>query len=70
MKTKDKRELHTKTEDELKTVLKTAREDLDKLKIENFQKKLKNTSSLNSKRKEIAQILTILKEKEFERSAV
>lgn len=63
MKLKDKKELHSKTVSELKKLLKDAQEALFSLRIEHEQNKLKNTTSLNSKRKEIAVLKTILTEK-------
>ncbi len=64
MKTKEKKDLHTKSQAELKTLLKSAREALFAAKLEKTQNKLKNTSLITIKKREIAQILTILKEKE------
>lgn len=66
MKTKDKKELYSKTIEELKNILKITKEEIFKLKLENFQKKLKNTSSISVKRKDLAKILTILRGKELE----
>lgn len=65
MKTKEKKELQIKTVPELRTLVKNIHEDLFALRIEASQMKLKNTSSLAKKRKEIAQILTVLREKEL-----
>jgi ribosomal protein L29 len=65
MKTKDKKELFTKSEKELRKALKEAREALFNLNLDNRQNKLKNTRQLFWKRKEIALILTALKEKEI-----
>lgn len=64
MKTKTKKELHVKTASELKTALKEAKEELFSLRLQKTQKKLKNLRSIFEKRKDIAKILTILKEKE------
>lgn len=64
MKTKTKKELHVKTALELKTALKEAKEELFSLRLQKTQKKLKNLRSIFEKRKDIAKILTILKEKE------
>lgn len=66
MKSKDKKELFTKEIKELKKLLLDARADLFDSRMSLFQNKLKNTSSIFTKRKEIALILTALKEKEFE----
>ena len=65
MKTKEKKELFTKSEKELRKALKEAREALFNLNLDNRQNKLKNTRQLFWKRKEIAFILTALKEKEI-----
>jgi ribosomal protein L29 len=65
MKTKEKKELFTKSEKELRKTLKEAREALFNLNLDNRQNKLKNTRQLFWKRKEIAFILTALKEKEI-----
>jgi ribosomal protein L29 len=65
MKSKDKKELFTRSEKELRKALKEAREALFNLNLDNRQNKLKNTKQLFWKRKEIALILTALKEKEI-----
>lgn len=65
MKTKIKKELFAKTIPELKTMLKEKRDELFSLNQELSRKKLKNTRLVFWKRKEIAVILTILKEKEL-----
>lgn len=64
MKTKTRKELHTKTVPELKAGLLEAKNELFSLNLEKAQKKLKNLRAIYEKRKEIARILTILKEKE------
>jgi len=66
MKTKEKKDLRTKSIVELRTMLKNAKNAVFTAKLEKSQNKLKNTRSLSLKRKEIAQILTIMKEKEIE----
>lgn len=58
-------EIASKNEKELKVLLNEKREELFKLKIDNKQNKLKNTRSIFNIRKEIARILTLLKEKEL-----
>ena len=63
MKTKAKKELHSKTGEELKVLLKTVKDEFFSLQLEHAQQKLKNTSSLLHKRKDIARINTILQEK-------
>jgi ribosomal protein L29 len=65
MKSKDKKELFTKSEKELRKALKEAREALFNLNLDNRQNKLKNTRQIFWKKKEIAFILTALKEKEI-----
>ena len=66
MKTKDRKDIFTKTEKELKKILLDAKDSLFNLRIDLSQNKLKNTTSIMLKRKEIALILTALKQKEFE----
>ena len=66
MKTKEKRSLHTKTLQELKTLQKEARDALFLLKLEKSQNKLKNLRSIFWKRKETARVLTIIRGKEYE----
>ena len=65
MKSKDKKELFTRSEKELRKALKEAKEALFNLVLDNRQNKLKNTTQIFWKKKEIALILTALKEKEF-----
>lgn len=66
MKTKDKKELHLKSLQELKKLVMDSKDALSGLKLDKTQNKLKNTSSLSLKRKEIAQMLTVIKGKELE----
>lgn len=66
MKTKDKKELFSKNIEELKSLLKSAQDVLFQLKLEKSQNKLKNTRSIFWKRKEIANILTVIRMKEME----
>lgn len=65
MKIKAKQELHTKTAAELSLLIKETRNALFNLRLEKAQKKLKNTSLLIRKRKELAVVLTILRQKEL-----
>lgn len=65
MKSKAKKELHTKTMQELKQLLKETRDELFKLKLEHARKKLKNKSLISEKRKDIARIMTMIKEGEL-----
>ena len=64
MNRKDKKAMRGKTLQELKTQLVEARGALHLLRLDKSLVKLKNTRSIFEKRKEIAQILTIIKEKE------
>ncbi|KKP79845.1 MAG: 50S ribosomal protein L29 [Candidatus Levybacteria bacterium GW2011_GWB1_35_5] len=66
MKTKDRKDMFTKTDKELKKILLDAKDSLFNLRIDLSQNKLKNTTSIVLKRKEIALILTVLRQKEFE----
>lgn len=65
MKLKDKKEIFTKPEKELKKMLVQAKEDLFKFNMELAQRKLKNTRQIFWKKKEIAFILTALREKQL-----
>jgi ribosomal protein L29 len=65
MKSKDKKELHRKDIKELNNLVTQARNELAGLKMDKTQNKLKNTSILSLKRKEIAQMLTIIRSKEL-----
>lgn len=68
MKTKDKKELHNKTVDELSKMVKDAHEELARLVLDKVQNKVKNTSELSNLRRKIAVIKTILKEKELNKN--
>ena len=65
MKTKDKKELHLKSLQELKKLVMDAKDALSGFKLDKTQNKLKNTSLLSLKRKEIAQMLTVIRGKEL-----
>ena len=65
MKTKDKKEIFTKSDKELKKALTEAKAALLDLMLDLKQNKLKNTRLIFWKRKEIALIKTALKEKEL-----
>ena len=65
MKLRDKKELFGKSEKELKKLISQAKDDLFNLKLDLSQNKLKNTRSIFLKGKEIAWVLTALKEKEL-----
>ncbi|MBP9716595.1 MAG: 50S ribosomal protein L29 [Candidatus Levybacteria bacterium] len=62
---KDVKDISSKTEKDLKDLLKTKREDLFKLNLDNKQNKLKNTRIIFNTRKEIARVLTLIKEKQL-----
>lgn len=64
MKSKDIKELHTKTIEELKHILSEAKDELFSLKMQIAQNKLKNKRLIFLKRKDIARVVTILNEKE------
>lgn len=66
MKNKDKKDLFSKNHKELKKKLIDTRDELFNLKLDLSQNKLKNTTSITLKRKEVSMILTALKEKELE----
>lgn len=63
MKVNDRKELHSKTVEELEKLLKGAYNTLSQIKLDNEQNKLKNTRSMTLTRKEIAVMMTILNEK-------
>lgn len=65
MKTKDRKEIFTKSENELRKTLVDARKSLLDFNLDLKQNKLKNTRQIFWKRKEIAWILTALREKEI-----
>ena len=65
MKTKNKKELHAKSIKELQNMVAEAKDALVGLKLEKTQNKLKNTSSITVKRREIAQMLTVVRMKEL-----
>lgn len=62
MKTKNKKELSAKTMDELRKLLVEKRDELFLARQDLAQNKLKNQRSIFWKRKEIAQILTKIRE--------
>ena len=65
MKSKDKKELHAKSIKELTNLVAEAKDALVGLRLDKTQNKIKNTSILSLKRKEIAQMLTIIRLKEL-----
>lgn len=62
---KDLKEINTKSEKELKVLLTEKRKELFNLKLDNKQNKLKNTRMIFNMRKEIARILTLIREKQL-----
>ena len=65
MKSKDKKELHLKNLKELNNLVDRTKDEVVGLRLDKTQNKLKNTSLLSIKRKEIAQILTVIRIKEL-----
>lgn len=63
MKVNDRKELHSKSVEELEKLLKESYNTLSQIKLDNEQNKLKNTQSMTLTRKEIAVMKTILNEK-------
>ncbi len=73
MKTTDKKTLETKSVKELQKLIEETYKNLNQLKLDHVQNKLKNTRSIFNTRKEIAVMQSILqqvksKEKEGEKS--
>lgn len=62
---KDIKDISSRTEKDLKDLLKSKREELFKLKLDNKQNKLKNTRIIFNTRKEISRVLTLIREKEL-----
>ena len=65
MKIKEKTQIKGKTIAEIKNDIVKAKDDLRSLLLDKSQGKVKNTSSLSRKRKEIAILLTVMREKEM-----
>lgn len=65
MKVNDKKEIRTKTVEELRHALKDAQREIFTMRIDHSRQKLKNTKVLFTTRKHIAFLKTILKEKEL-----
>ncbi len=59
------KEIVAKSEKELRDLLSEKREEFLNLNLDNKQNKLKNTRSIYNTRKEIARILTLIKEREL-----
>lgn len=67
MKTKQKKDLLLKSTNELNALVLEAKSALSDLLLMKVQNKIKNLRQIFTKRKEIAQILTIIKNKELQR---
>ena len=65
MKKKETQDLRNKNIEELKVLLKEARNELTKIRLELAAKKLKNVRQLFFQRKRIALLLTLIRQKEF-----
>ena len=65
MKSKQKKEARNKTIDELKVLIADLQKELNSLSLDNAQKKLKNTSLISIKRRELAIVKTFLTEKQL-----
>ena len=65
MKLREKKDLRTKTKKDLLDLLKEKKERVSSLMVEQSQNKLKNTRQTFNLRKDIAIILTFLREMEF-----
>ncbi len=64
MKTKDIKDLHTKTIDELKKMIHESRAALFQMRLDATQFKVKNTSALSTNRHDIARMMSVLRGKE------
>ena len=62
---KNLKEINSKSDQELKDLLNEKKADMFKLNLDNKQNKLKNTRSLFSTRKDIARIMTLIREREL-----
>ncbi len=63
MKKTDRVELHTKTHEELLRSMKDLKGEIMKLRMEIIRGTNKNLNSVRNKRKDLARILTVIKEK-------
>lgn len=70
MKLKDKQTLRTNTLQELKNLHDTMMNELFLYKLDKAQNKLKNTRLIFLKRKEVAFILTLIREKELSKKSL
>ena len=65
MKRKEIKELHLKTNQDLKALLRKTQEELVKIRVDLQSGKLKDTQSVNKKRHDLARIKTVLRQKEL-----
>ncbi|MBI2611311.1 50S ribosomal protein L29 [Candidatus Gottesmanbacteria bacterium] len=70
MKRKDFQNLRQKEEGELNTLLSSLDKEVVKLNLNIKMRKEKNTSAIESKKKDIARILTILKERQLKNGKI
>lgn len=62
---KNLKEINSKTDKEIQDLLSEKRAEIYKLNLDNKQNKLKNTRSIFNTRKDIARLLTVIREKEL-----
>lgn len=62
MRSNDKKQLHTKTKEELSNMVKEARQDITQAIIGKSNSKVKNVHLIYQKKKSLAKILTVLQE--------
>jgi large subunit ribosomal protein L29 len=65
MKKQEFQSLKQKTDKELKEMLSTLKKEINKLRLEMALRKVKNVSSVGQKKKDVARILTVLKERKL-----
>lgn len=65
MKHQDVQLLQTKTVEELNQQVRQLRDDIGKISIERASETLHNTAVISKKKKELAQVLTALRQKEL-----
>lgn len=68
MKSKERKELQERTIEDLGVLLTQAKDELITLYLDKKRGKVKNTSSLLHKRKDLARLYTILQEKQIDQS--
>lgn len=67
MKKREIKELRSKNLKELTQSLKNLKSELAKIIIERNARRLKNTALVRGKKKDVARILTVIREKELEK---